>query len=83
MEGGIPCTDPNLDLLAVFRPLLDACNYIFLEWFRQQHSLRRDKNISCHRLMTFVTRYTPAPGEQALLKVSTVIFCDDPYRFLT
>ncbi|GKZ00637.1 hypothetical protein MPSEU_001015900 [Mayamaea pseudoterrestris] len=24
--------------------------------------------LSCHRLMTFITRYTPAPGEQALLK---------------
>jgi hypothetical protein len=33
----------------------------------EKMKLRRKKN-TCKRLMTFVTRYTPAPGEQALLK---------------
>lgn len=74
MEGGIPCTNPNLKLLQVFQPLLDTCNDLFLEWYRQQHSCnttktRGDPPRTCRRLMTFVTRYTPAPGEQALLKV--------------
>lgn len=74
MEGGIPCTNPNLKLLELFRPLLDECNDLFLEWYRQQHacntqSSRKDVQRSCKRLMTFLTRYTPAPGEQALLKV--------------
>jgi hypothetical protein len=78
MEGGIPCTDPNTGLLEdVFRPLLDVCDDLFLEWYRQQHagnassssnSFVSAKKRTCRRLMTFVTRYTPAPGEQALLK---------------
>ena len=73
MEGGIPCTNPNLKLLELFRPLLDTCNDLFLEWYKQQHACNH-KHIgrvhrSCKRLMTFITRYTPAPGEQALLKV--------------
>jgi hypothetical protein len=76
MEGGVPCTDPNTGLLNdVFRPLLDVCDDLFLEWYRQQHAgndttnhgRTKKKNV-CRRLMTFVTRYTPAPGEQALLK---------------
>jgi len=73
MEGGVPCTNPNLKLLEVFRPLLETCDNLFLVWYKQQHACN-DKNKqqkgrrSCMRLMTFVTRYTPAPGEQALLK---------------
>lgn len=81
MEGGIPCTNPNLKLLQVFQPLLDTCNDLFLEWYRQQHACNNRRPGSgsggakgtrqtCKRLMTFITRYTPAPGEQALLKVS-------------
>lgn len=73
MQGGVPCTNPNLTLLKVFRPLLDVCNDLFLEWYRQQHACNAKLNgqveRTCHRLMTFITRYTPAPGEQALLKV--------------
>lgn len=86
MEGGIPCTEPNLALLGVCRDLLACCNVLFAEWYRQQHSCnnsggskRSVKNSSLlfgnenqpprvKRLMTFITRYTAAPGEQALLK---------------
>ncbi|KAL3937640.1 MAG: hypothetical protein SGBAC_007292 [Bacillariaceae sp.] len=74
MEGGVPCTNPNLTLLALYRPLLDTCNDLFLEWYRQQHAcnhkLMAGKTVTrtCKRIMTFITRYTPAPGEQALLK---------------
>jgi len=78
MEGGVPCTNPNLKLLQLFRPLLDTCNDLFLEWYRQQHACNDKSNNhsnnnntthrSCRRLMTFITRYTPNPGEQALLK---------------
>jgi hypothetical protein len=72
MDGGIPCTNPNTKLLQLFRPLLDTCNELFLEWYRQQHACNKklEGNIerSCKRIMTFLTRYTPAPGEQALLK---------------
>jgi len=72
MEGGIPCTHPNVALLKLFRPLLNTCNDLFLHWYRQQHACNREnaKNVQgCRRLMTFITRYTPNPGEQALLKV--------------
>jgi hypothetical protein len=89
MKGGIPCTNPNLRILELFRPVLDTCNDLFLEWYRQQHACNKpstnnnndnnnNKNDNtqqpqnrrtCHRVMTFITRYTPAPGEQALLKV--------------
>ena len=134
MDGGIPCTNPNLQLLDIFQPLLTTCNELFLLWYRQQHSCNQqrrwssspklsserlrsvltnkndnsiNKNIgssssnsdgamksastagnvdnnndnnddnnngektklTCRRVMTFITRYTPAPGEQALLKV--------------
>jgi hypothetical protein len=81
MDGGIPTAEPNVPLLELFRDLLDACNDLFLFWYRQQHACNyhrgddNDKNASppviqsCRRLMTFITRYTPAPGEQALLKV--------------
>jgi hypothetical protein len=82
MPGGIPCTNPNRALLELFQPLLDTCNELFLVWYRQQHACNGNSNNgngnsngntierSCKRLMTFLTRYTPAPGEQALLKVS-------------
>jgi hypothetical protein len=73
MNGGIPCTNPNLELLDLFTPLLHTCNDLFLEWYRQQHSCNlpgaKNRARTCKRLMTFITRYTPAPGEQALLKV--------------
>ena len=72
MEGGIPCTDPNLELKRVFEPLLDICNDLFSIWYRQQHACNKTtlshSTFQVKRLMTFITRYTPAPGEQALLK---------------
>jgi hypothetical protein len=83
MPGGIPCTNPNLYLLEIFRPLLDTCNELFAHWYRQQHACNHRCNqgidgtssktskmgtYTVTRLMTFVTRYTPNPGEQALLK---------------
>lgn len=67
MDGGVPTTEPNLPLLDVFSPLLDSLNQIFLHWYRQQHN--RERIDSCRRLMTFITRYTSNPGEEALLKV--------------
>ena len=70
MDGGIPCTNPNLELLSVCRPLLDSCNDLFQIWYKQQHACN-GKNLhgmKVERVMTFITRYTPAPGEQALLK---------------
>jgi hypothetical protein len=62
--------------LEIFRPLLETCDDLFLVWYKQQHACnskikqqnRRRRRRTCKRLMTFVTRYTPAPGEQALLK---------------
>ena len=80
MEGGIPCTNPNLKLLHLFQPLLDTCNDLFLEWYRQQHAcnnklLKGKIQRSCKRIMTFLTRYTPNPGEQALLKVNLYRLC--------
>lgn len=121
MEGGIPTTaEPNVQLLQLYQPLLDAVNVIFMDWYRQQHACnnvvdprvcrysssssssgkgkggsvatstttsstttsnddgtnhRRGSSSSsssskcCRRLMTFITRYTPRPGEEALLKV--------------
>ena len=74
MEGGIPCTNPHIGLKQVFLPLLETCDDLFLGWYKQQHSCNHNtkhtiaKRRSCKRIMTFVTRYTPAPGEQALLK---------------
>ena len=79
MEGGVPCTNPNLKLLELYRPLLETCYELFLEWYRQQHAcnhkLLAGKKVTrtCKRIMTFITRYTPAPGEQALLKVNIYI----------
>ena len=78
MDGGVPTANPNIPLAQVFKPLLDTCNSLFLEWYRQQHSCNRPSSKSnpksCKRLMTFITRYTPAPGEQALLKVCRKIY---------
>ena len=75
MNGGVPCTNPHEELFMYCLPLLNACNHIFLHWYRQQHSCNNTKtcmiqedSIGVERLMTFITRYTPAPGEQALLK---------------
>ena len=77
MQGGIPCTNPNHALLALFTPLLEACNDAFSHWYRQQHACNGCSNsqnvtnlnsLQVKRLMTFITRYTPNPGEQALLK---------------
>ena len=163
MDGGVPTADPNVQLLQLFLPLLNKCNDLFMEWYKQQHSCnsnvkgkgglssfwerrarqkqqqqqqqqQKDKQLSpstevgvdadtategkenvngsssrsssrisstledtmsksrsvtsdksnktspsepssassssmsCRRLMTFITRYTAAPGEQSLLK---------------
>ena len=71
MEGGVPCTNPNLELLSLFETLLDACNELFSHWYKQQHSCNKASTLgdfTVHRLMTFITRYTPNPGEEALLK---------------
>ena len=79
MDGGVPCTTPALDLLETFRPCLEVCNDLFLHWYRQQHacsSIGSDVS-GCRRLMTFITRDTPYPGEEALLKVRTYGFFYD------
>ena len=107
MDGGVPCTDPNLELRSECLPLLGACDDLFRLWYRQQHacngrgsaggggkenavpvgsgragkseggtgtgtgtgsSSSEGGDLRVKRLMTFVTRYTAAPGEQALLK---------------
>ena len=127
MDGGVPCTNPNLKLLDLFNPLLSTCNDLFLFWYRQQHSCNNPRSsafsklfnnkrsvltskndnssanggdggtdnvsttktgaatarqkvniktkLTCRRVMTFITRYTPAPNEQALLKVRVRILC--------
>eukprot|EP00984_Skeletonema_dohrnii_P013834 scaffold5786_cov110-Skeletonema_dohrnii-CCMP3373.AAC.2 len=78
MESGIPCTNPHEGLKSHCRELLDTCNNLFASWYRQQHACN-DKTTSSYkvdeegnpivsRLMTFITRYTPAPDENALLK---------------
>ncbi len=70
MDHGIPTTQPNLVLQQHCLPLLNQCNDLFLFWYQQQHNASiQSKTIRCRRLMTFITRYTPAPNEQALLKV--------------
>lgn len=77
MDGGIPCTDPNTDLLSLYKPLLDECNDLFLYWYRQQHACNKTSSsvtTKCQRIMTFLTRYTPNPGESALLKVRDITF---------
>jgi len=66
MEGGVPCTNPSLKLKNTCDELLESCNHLFEFWYKQQHpsvSLTR-----VERIMTFITRYTPNPGEEALLK---------------
>ena len=87
MEGGIPCTNPNLELKLALLPLLQSCDGLFAEWYKQQHAcngrgqgcayLNKERESNSHtslerprfeRIMTFITRYTPAPGEEALLK---------------
>jgi hypothetical protein len=72
MPNGVPTTCPNMSLLALMSPLLEQCNRFFWHWYLQQHACNTNNNkqipTRCSRLMTFVTRYTPAPGEQALLK---------------
>jgi hypothetical protein len=88
MEGGIPCTNPDLETRALCLPLLEKCDQLFAHWYKQQHACNNKRNtisktrtttctdakdgkgteLKCERLMTFITRYTPAPGEQALLK---------------
>ena len=83
MDHGIPTTQPNVLLLQHCLPLLNQCNDLFLFWYQQQHNVSKHqsksengasssttrKTMQCRRLMTFITRYTPAPNEQALLKV--------------
>ena len=76
MDHGIPTTQPNLLLRHHCLPLLNQCNDFFLFWYQQQHKVSiqskiesTKSSIRCRRLMTFITRYTPAPNEQALLKV--------------
>jgi len=70
MDGGVPCTNPNIELLNVCKPLLKNCNFLFKLWYKQQHACngKRLDGIDVERVMTFITRYTPAPGEEALLK---------------
>lgn len=70
MEGGIPCTNPKLELLSLCSPLLNTCNDLFLLWYKQQHACngRNLDGIKVKRIMTFITRYRPQPGEDALLK---------------
>ena len=78
MNGGIPVTNPSIDLKNHCSDLLDTCNILFASWYKQQHACN-DKSTSQYkmdendnpivsRLMTFITRYTPAPDENALLK---------------
>ncbi len=78
MEGGIPCTNPHVALQRHCWELLETCNILFAHWYRQQHACndrtagkyKMDENgyPLVSRLMTFITRYTPAPDENALLK---------------
>jgi len=72
MPGGVPTTSPNIQLLEHFSPLLHVCDDLFRHWYRQQHACNDDQvdgELLVRRQMTFVTRYTPNPGEEALLKV--------------
>jgi hypothetical protein len=84
MDHGVPTTEPNVVLLQHCLPLLNQCNDLFLFWYQQQHNFSiqsqnekdaTSRTVRCRRLMTFITRYTPAPNEQALLKVcSSILF---------
>jgi len=67
LPGGVPTTNPHLVLLELCKPLLEACNMLFGQWYRQQHCCKVE--VSCTRLMTFVTRYNASKqGQEALLK---------------
>ena len=79
MDGGIPCTNPHTKLRDHCWELLETCNALFASWYKQQHSCNDENPASKYRvdedgkpivsrLMTFITRYTPAPDENALLK---------------
>jgi hypothetical protein len=79
MEGGIPCTNPCVRLRDHCWSLLECCNALFACWYKQQHACNESGTTSGYRtdengmpivsrLMTFITRYTPHPGENALLK---------------
>jgi hypothetical protein len=79
MPGGIPCTNPHEGLKNHCSELLETCNRLFATWYKQQHACNdvtksnnykvdEEGNPIVHRLMTFITRYTPAPDENALLK---------------
>merc|ERR1712151_387278 len=73
MDGGVPTAEPNGKLKEICNDLLYTCNELFKFWYIQQHSCNNNNkdngnNINVKRIMTFITRYTPAPGEQALLK---------------
>lgn len=67
MEGGIPCTNPCENLRERCEPLLKTCNDVFKIWYKQQHACngKIGDDIHVHRLMTFITRYTKIPGDQA------------------
>jgi hypothetical protein len=74
MDGGVPVANPNRPLLDLCTPLLDMCDALFVDWYKQQHACNkpgtplRSEPYSAKRVMTFITRYTPNPGEEALLK---------------
>jgi hypothetical protein len=78
MNGGVPCCNPQETLRDHCMDLLNTCNDLFSHWYRQQQGGNKFKsarykadengNPKVSRLMTFITRYTPAPDENALLK---------------
>ncbi|KAL7502733.1 hypothetical protein ACHAXN_000639 [Cyclotella atomus] len=78
MDGGVPCCNPQIELRNHCSGLLNTCNDLFATWYRQQQGGNKYKtsryqadengNPIVSRLMTFITRYTPAPDENALLK---------------
>ena len=78
LESGVPCTNPKLDLRDLCLDLLNSCDLLFGIWYHQQHPCSANKGqgnqLKTKRLMTFITRYTAAPNEQALLKVNNIQF---------
>jgi hypothetical protein len=78
MDGGVPCCNPQIALRDHCFDLLNTCNDLFATWYRQQQGGNKFKtaryksdengNPIVSRLMTFITRYTPAPDENALLR---------------
>lgn len=72
MDGGVPTAMPNTKMKEICNDLLDTCNELFQYWYYQQHACNKKfttlKNFKVKRIMTFITRYTPSPGENALLK---------------